>query len=670
MRKTINAHTLRVVFFACFFLALIQGTSSANGVFVPIDPILPLSKIVPGMKGEARTVILGTKVTTFPITVIGILPRNEVPRNLIVIRADAPYMTATQGIAQGMSGSPVYVGGKLIGAIGYGWPFTDSRLGMVTPIEEMIQIFNWKDAVLPVKPAEVVSDTPLSRDTMPAPNKVSVDVRVSPDVSADRPLVPELSAETVASLQKARLQPLLPPLIVSGVSDRMANMIGEKLGRSLERAGGGSGANSSKTPFVPGSSIGGALVWGDVTVGSIGTLTTIGKDGRFLAFAHPFLERGATSIPVTESTIVKVVPSQMNAFKIGYLGGIRGLITQDRRAGIGGRLGQFGPSVSAVLRFDDVDAKKISVRRFQMVQDPFLISQLSSVALLGAADDLWGRKGEGTARITTRFTGTALPLKGWQRSNIFFSDKDVMAEMSKELTQLTTLMTLNPFQDVRPLGIEVDIQISSSPRVLLIQKVEIEKRDSYKPGDKVEGTILFRGWRKQPFLKKFSVVIPAKISGLAELVVRAGGVEEGAPDSLSMGWRAIQNLKELLGELDARETNDLVVVEIRGQEPLPERGQKGPLPEDIMDNKLQAQIREERLKEGSMRILRTNYYVHGLIRELIQVGNASEDKGKAARTVSDRKVNEDIEEKAPKAKESETTTLDAYYGGLTNDSKR
>ena len=93
-----------------------------------------------------------------------------------------------------------------------------------------------------------------------------------------------------------------------------------------------------------------------------------------------------------------------------------------------------------------------------------------------------------------------------------------------------------------------------------------------------------------------------------------------------MVWRAISTLPELLGELDAKETNDQIVVEIRGQEELPQKGKKGPSPEDVMEDKLQAQLRLEKLKNGSMRVVRTNYYVHGLLRKLIQIGDPNEDR--------------------------------------------
>lgn len=134
-----------------FFLSVLLPVSSCaaeNKPFVPTDPVLPLSQVKPGMKAEIRTVLQGTKISRFSATLLGIVPRKTSPKNLILIRVDDPYVRANGGIAAGMSGSPVYVGGKLVGAIGYGWQFSDNNLGLVTPIGEMVKAFNWPDKIL------------------------------------------------------------------------------------------------------------------------------------------------------------------------------------------------------------------------------------------------------------------------------------------------------------------------------------------------------------------------------------------------------------------------------------------------------------------------------------------------------------------------------------------
>lgn len=637
MRKMKNAtlSLLTVLLLLCTPAFALSSGDVAVRPFVPKDPILPLAKIVPGMKAEVRTVISGTKIISFPVKILGIVPRKETPRNLILIQGEGPLME-TVGIAQGMSGSPVYVAGKLVGAIGYGWPFSDKRLGLVTPIEEMVKIFDWRDKVPSFSPAPKISNEPISPDVpkQPAPSVSPDQKTVSPDEKEKMP-IEEISAEVAAALQQEPLVPLASPLMTSGISQRMSEKMGAVLGRPVLSLGGIAplGSASASGKLAPGASIGGALVWGDVTVGAIGTLTAIGKDGRFLGFGHPFTERGAVAFPLMESNVVHVIPGLEMAFKLGYLGNIVGIVTQDRPQGIAGQLGQLAPASSCTLRFNDVDAKKTTVRRFQMMQDPFLLSQISSLAITGSIEDIWGRKGQGTARITTRFSGPGLPAGGWARTNMFYSEKDLTNEVLKEFTLLSGLMALNPFQEIRPFGMEIDVEITENPRILYVQQIEIPKKSFYKPGEKLEVTVIFRGWRKQPFSKKFELTIPSQMMGMGEVLVRGGGIDEEQSGALNMGWRAISTLPELLGELDAKETNDQIVIEIRGQEELPQKGKKGPSPEDVMEDKLQAQLRLEKLKNGSMRVVRTNYYVYGLLRKLVQIGDPNEDRKQRGKQV-------------------------------------
>ena len=666
MRKIKNTTLLLLavlLFFCTRAFALSSGDLPVRP-FVPRDPILPLSKVVPGMKAEVRTVVSGTKIISFPAKILGIVPRKETPRNLILIQGEGPLME-TVGIAQGMSGSPVYVDGKLVGAIGYGWPFSDKRLGLVTPIEEMMKIFDWQNKIPSFSPAPSVSNEPISPDVP----KQSVP-QVSPDQKIGSPdekmPIGALSAEVVAALQRDVLVPLAPPLMTSGISERMSEKMGVVLGRPVLSLGGTAPLGSASTGgkvLSPGASIGGAFAWGDVTIGAIGTLTAVGKDGRFLGFGHPFMGRGAVAFPLMESNVVHIIPGFEMAFKLGYLGNIVGIVTQDRPQGIGGQFGLLAPAASCTLRFNDVDAKKTTTRRFQMMQDPFLLSQISALAITGSIEDIWGRKGQGTARITTRFNGPGLPPGGWARTNMFYSEKDLTSEVLKEFTLLSGLMALNPFQEIRPFGMEIDVEITEDPRVLYVQQIEIPKKDSYKPGDKLDVTVTFRGWRKQPFIKKFELTIPNQMVGMGEVLVRGGGIDEEPSGALGMGWRAIGTMPELLGELDAKETNDQVVVEIRGQEALPQKGKKAPSPEDVMEDKLQAQLRMEKLKNGSMRVLRTNYYVYGLLRRLIQIGDPNEGNKqggkqppKVAPASADAERNEDQQEGQEQQQEKPAST--------------
>jgi hypothetical protein len=224
--------------------------------------------------------------------------------------------------------------------------------------------------------------------------------------------------------------------------------------------------------------------------------------------------------------------------------------------------------------------------------------------------------------VTATFTGSALK-GGWKRTNIFVSEADVTKQMMEEFKLLTQMFAVNPFQELRPFGIDVDVEITQEPRVLYIEDVKVQK-GALKPGDTVSFDITLRPWRKDPFVRTYSLTVPENVTGIAQLLVRGGGIAEETAEYQDQAWRSISSLPILLRELDAKETNDQIVMEIRGQEGLEaqiKRARNGD-PEDLMNDKLKSELRDEKMKEGAMRVVRTNYYVDGIIHKLIKIDSS------------------------------------------------
>jgi hypothetical protein len=671
-----------MVFFLWGIFIPVTSLAAEKKPFVPNVPVMPLSQVKPGMKAEIRTVLHGTKISRFPATLLGVVPRKTSPKNLILIRVDDPYVRANGGIAAGMSGSPVYVGGKLVGAIGYGWQFGDNNLGLVTPIEEMVKAFNWPDKIPPFGVSAKIPKEPLSADIKPEEKEnktdesedepVSGDIKDKPDpcdfaiegiTSADvssgdecseedpssveeteetdetgdealsDDIETEPASEDIAKLYDAELVPLGMPILVDGISSRVTDEIKKRLGLPLVPLGGASSEGTSvklnTMPAEPGSAIGASLAWGDVQMGGIGTLTAISKDGRFIGFGHPMVEQGAVSYPLTEATILQVIPSMESSFKLGYQGPIIGIITQDRPEAIAGYIGQLAPAISYRVRFNDVDSKKETVKRFQTAADSFTGPVIGTMGMLGIIDDLWARKGEGTAILKYKFYGGNLP-NGWERRNIFFSDEDLVGSLLREFDNLSALFSLNQFQEIRPFGVELDVEITRDARVVFIEKLDIAgKKDSYAPGEKIELEITLRPWRKRSMIKKIPVTVPKNAVGFCEILVRGGGIMEPEQESLATGLRAISTLDDLLKELSIKETNNQIVAEIDGPQAKEKDGKEKPSIEDLLDDRLQSEIRAERIKKGAMVIVDTNYYVEGLLRKMIKIKrpDAKEEAG-------------------------------------------
>ena len=581
---------------------LLPAGFGAADPFVPPEGVFPVSQVVRGMKGVGRTAVLGRKVESFDVEVLGVLPQKDRPRNLILIRASGPLIDRTGGIAAGMSGSPVYLKGRLLGAIGYGWGFSDHRLGLVTPAEDLVTLTGWPDRIPSFRPAPVVPSaegTPSSADRVPA----SADRRAPIPVSPDRvEPAPESGDLTLAA-----------PLLVQGVSAPYAERLGALFGRPWTSGGGGSAsASGGAGRFEPGSPVGVLLIWGDVTLGSIGTVTAVDRQGRFLAFGHPFLNRGAVAFPVSAAQIVDVVPSLESPFKLGTLGPLAGILTQDRAEGVSGRWGALPPATEYSLKFDDVDTGRSFLRRFQIVVDPFLRGKIAPLALGGCMESLWGRQGQGTGKLEIRLEGGGLP-QPWTRTNLFFSDKDLIGALLQEFALIHEALPLNPFQEIRPLGVHLRAEVTETPRILGIERIDLPEDRTFAPGEQLAVTVTLRPWRKPPQKRVFQLRVPPKATGSAEVVVRGGGIAEPEQESLQEGWRSIDSLQALLRELDAKEANQEIVAEIRAGQPKEAPGGEG------RGSKLLSEIRQERIREGALRILRTNYYVEGLLRKPLKL---------------------------------------------------
>ncbi|MCF7934857.1 MAG: peptidase S55 [Synergistales bacterium] len=576
---------------AMILSTLWQGYSFAAPSSFPINhDILPLDKIERGMEGNARTVFQGNTVESFPVTVLSVLERKKAPHHLILIRASGPRIEKAGGIASGMSGTPVYIRGKLIGAIGYGWNFSDHKLGLVTPISEMFNVWEEHDREWTLPTVTITGDS-VSGDSDPSETEA-----VSKDVSIE-------------------LEPLTESIVVSGVSRRAARALEEALGVEVVDTGGsgfGEVPYRYDTALQPGAAISSLLAWGDVSIGATGTVTCSSENGRFLAFAHPFLNRGAVSFPAASAWVHHIVPSIKSPFKLGTPQQVIGCVTQDRSQGIGGRFGFFPPAIDVSLSFENMDTGTTSTRRFHLAQAPFMLEQLLPRVVLGLVDREWGRIGEGTAFVTTTIEGGGMP-EGWTWENAFFSSEDVVKKAFEETKNIAAVFAVNEFQRIFPLGIHIDVRITRRPQVLFVEGIEVSP-DRAPPGTSLDIGVTLRPYREETETHHVTLQVPENAEGVCEVLVRGGGIAEPEQKSLQQGWRAIQSLKQFREELSAREANSQLIVELLCNGKQPEKdGPPGP-PEQLL-----SEIKQKRKEAGMLKEFGTGYYVEGLLRALVHV---------------------------------------------------
>ena len=156
----------------------------------------------------------------------------------------------------------------------------------------------------------------------------------------------------------------------------------------------------------------------------------------------------------------------------------------------------------------------------------------------------------------------------WARRDIFFSEKDVVKSLQKEVEAMgNKVIAHNKFREIAPYGVTVNVELTQEPRIVYVEKIEIrDKKELYSPGDKLTVDVTFRPWRKDAVVKTFELTVPENAMAFCEVTARGGGIEEPVQEPLVTGTRAITSFRELIRELSAKEANNQLIVEIGGPE--------------------------------------------------------------------------------------------------------
>src|SRR2546423_77846 len=308
--------------------------------------------IRPGMSGIGRTVFEGTRVEEFKVNILGVL-ENVIGthRNLILAKLEGGPLANT-GVIAGMSGSPVYIDGKLIGAVSYALgQFSKEPIAGITPIAEMTDATTFNG----VRPnaAKVHVDFPLTRENLDIPFRRALNWnRPFPDRPGDTALVGSGAINGVSGAEIGTLlRPIATPLMMSGFEPGVSDLLGGAFGAqgfipTGRGAAGRSGEKPYEGPLKPGDAVGVMLVSGDLELGATGTVTHV-DNGKVYAFGHPLYNLGPTAFPMTRAYVYTVLPSLSSSLKVSTTGEIIGAFLQDRAVAIAGRLGP-GPKMIPV----------------------------------------------------------------------------------------------------------------------------------------------------------------------------------------------------------------------------------------------------------------------------------------------------------------------------------
>jgi len=519
------------------------GAGAATG-----PALLPAAQITPGMTGIGRTVILGTRIAEFQAHVLGVL-RNAGPAgDLVLFRASGAAIQGAGGLAAGMSGSPIYIGGRLAGAFSYSFAFADPSMGLFTPIEDMLKALPGRETprsgVYPVSPFRLGGRL-VRRIAFGPPN----DGPAGPDTAV---AVPAATPLFVSGLTPSATEALIPALGPIGL---------------VPMAGSGQADLSPEIPLEPGSAIGVALMQGDVTAYAIGTLT-YRDDTRVLAFGHPFTDMGKTDFLLTNATIFQTVRGQQRNLKVGAAGAPVGTISEDRPAGIGGTVGRLPRMFGVLVQVHDTDGGTSRRFRFQVVSSKDLTPVLAALGAQGVVERALNRSGEGTAQVGMTMYGRALPHPV-VRENTFYSGSDIAARALSEVPQGLHLLFDNEFADLGPSDIELDVRVTGVRQTGTITETEMPQASAL-PGGTLRVRVTVRPFRESAVTRDVDLAVPSDFpDGPATLLVRAGGAApsqagaQGAlPPSQMQGPALAQNLGDAISSFERGEKNTDVVIEL------------------------------------------------------------------------------------------------------------
>jgi SpoIVB peptidase S55 len=512
-RKLMNLRFATAVVVALFGACLPASTS-----------LMPVEEIKAGMTGVGRTVFEGTELKDFKVHILGVLRNVQGPRrDLILARLEGQGLEVS-GVSQGMSGSPVYIDGRLIGAVSYSiGAFPKEPIAGITPIAEMKEATS--QPARRARNGQGKIDLPITREGLSAV-LAALSSRLAP--FAQRPAdVQTIGMPAAAGAQLGpMLRPIATPLVMGGFEPAAVDLVSGAFrdagftpivtGRMSSQP-----ATPALGPLREGDAVGVSLASGDIDMGATGTITHI--DGnRIYAFGHPLYNLGPADFPLTRAYVHAVLPSLMTSFKIASLGETIGTLQQDRATAIAGTLGK-GPALvpmTVTLERSEGSGGTSDKRTFkyQLVNDQIFTPLIAYVAMFNTLSSYERQFGAATFAIKGR-----VKLKGHgdlSVEDVFTGDNPMLGASTAIAGPLTVLLG----NDIEPIGVEgleIAVTSSESPRSVSIERVWL---DEIRPraGRTTPLKVLTRSYRGDETISTVPIEIPSNASGRLSILVTDG----------------------------------------------------------------------------------------------------------------------------------------------------
>ena len=553
---------------AALALALIPSFPALRAAGQP--EILPLNQVKAGMKGEAYTIFAGDQVEKFDLEVIGILPNLLGPRqSVIMVQLHGDKVEHT-GVVAGMSGSPVYIGGKLVGALSLKFGiFNKEPLAGVTPIEDMLGLPTGDDpagskasATAPNRASlEQGQDQANSWDTsaLEQPGHPASPARQLTGIAPRYPL-PEQWQQAAGLPRGAFLEPIAAPLVFSGFAPATIRQYSSEWASygMVAAAGGTAEPQPDDAKLVPGDMVGMVLVGGDLSMNAACTVTAIVED-RVYACGHPLFGLGASRMPLARGRVLTTLASDYESTKIVNMGGEIGTLTQDRLTAVMGRLGAKPQMIPVNLSVVTPEGEK--KYRMEMISDPKLTPILVGIVAFN-----------GLTQNTTYGEGTTLRLSGsiniaghsgltiesmYAPTDVFVPDGTAVAAT---VQQLFSRIFSNPYETPKIDGVSLRVESMPERRIAAIENAWSELSEA-DPGQNVTVKVLLRPYRGNPVIRDVPITIPPQAARGSTVRVQVSDSDSlnRIPNQFAAQGR-LGSLEQLITLLNrARHNNQLYV---------------------------------------------------------------------------------------------------------------
>jgi len=468
----------------------------------PKVQIMPESQVKAGMHGVAYTVFEGVTPEPMDVEILGVLRNMAGPKSDVILARLHGTKVEYTGVVAGMSGSPVYIDGKLVGAIAYRiGEFSKEPIAGITPAATMLEIDDM--------------------DQTPAPDMAKGQSGAPHD--ATRTSGPGLAANEADAGYANLLKPIETPLVFTGFSEDTLRMFSKSFASAgvVPVMGAGSVSNDKQPePLQPGSAVSAILVRGDMNIAGTCTVTYL-DDTHLLACGHPLLQSGSIDMPMTKATVLATLASPSNSFKIVNTTEPVGAFVQDRRAGIMGRFDREPHMIPVTLTFNGVSHPK------QFHYEVLNNAKITPAAMMATVFNAIQGMNEYGENTTYRLRGD-ISLVGYPKLGVknMYAPADgsqpTAYGIALSVGERFSRIFDNPYETPKIEGVELNFDLVPDRRSARLETARTDMTEA-RPGDQIIVEALLRPYRGDSILRQIAVKVPTSTpKGTLRILVSDG----------------------------------------------------------------------------------------------------------------------------------------------------